>query len=642
LNSLVATGDTVRDGTGTIFRRLLVYFGRYRGRAFLALLSMAAVSVATVLLLFLLNKVIDDTLGAGAGASFAGLKREPAAASRVAPAVRWLERGYEAALSEAAAAGLPIRLGAPLLLFLALFAKNAFSYFSEFELNGIGLAMVRDLRRDAYSSLLSQSSRFYSDASTGDLLSRLLSDVEQIQSAFGTRLADFFQGIVTIALILVYIFSLNARLTVIVLLLGPVLFLPIAEITRRLGRTSFSSRERIGEIGVILSETLRGHRVIKTYGMEAFEAGRFGIANDRYLRASRRAVRTVAFGSPLMEVLAGLALSGIFVYAATQIRAGALTVGAIISFLASLMMMYKPIKDIVRTNLAVQLGVSSARRVFEVMDRENEILERSGARSLGPFADAIRYEKVSFGYAKDAVLQDVDLTIRLGETVAIVGPSGAGKTTLVNLLPRLYDPTAGRVTFDGLDLRDATLASLRSQISLVTQETILFDSTVRENIAYGRPDAPEHRVRAAAQAAYADEFIDALPERYDTRVGEGASRLSGGQKQRLAIARALYKNAPILILDEATSQLDAESEAWVARALVNLMKGRTTLVIAHRMSTVRRADRIVVLEKGRIVESGSHAELLMANGLYRRLHDMQFFAETGPLVVESVGREQRS
>jgi len=638
LNSLAATGDAVRDGKGPVLRRLLAYFGRYRGRALLALFSMAAVSVATVLLLFLLNKVIDDTLGAGAGASLAGLKRESAAASRVAPAVRWLERGYEAALSGVAAVGLPIRLGAPLLLFLALFAKNAFSYFSEFELNGIGLAMVRDLRRDAYSSLLSQSSRFHSDASTGDLLSRLLSDVEQIQSAFGTRLADFFQGIVTIALILVYIFSLNARLTLIVLLLGPVLFLPIAEITRRLGRTSFSSRERIGEIGVILSETLRGHRVIKTYGMEAFEAARFGIANDRYLRASRRAVRTVAFGSPLMEVLAGLALSGIFVYAATQIRAGALTVGGIISFLASLMMMYKPIKDIVRTNLAVQLGVSSARRVFEVMDCENDILERPGARALGPFADAIRYEKVSFGYAKEPVLRDIDLTIRLGETVAIVGPSGAGKTTLVNLLPRLYDPTAGRVTFDGLNLRDATLASLRSQISLVTQETILFDSTVRENIAYGRPDAPEQRVRAAAQAAYADEFIDTMPERYETRVGEGASRLSGGQKQRLAIARALYKNAPILILDEATSQLDAESEAWVARALVNLMKGRTTLVIAHRLSTVRRADRIVVLEKGRIVESGSHAELLAGNGLYRRLHDMQFFAETGPLVAEPVGR----
>jgi len=286
--------------------------------------------------------------------------------------------------------------------------------------------------------------------------------------------------------------------------------------------------------------------------------------------------------------------------------------------------------------MAVQLALSSAQRVFDLTDRENEIVEKPEARKLPPFSDAIRYEKVSFPYGDAPVLVDLDLTIRRGETVAIVGPSGAGKTTLVNLLPRLYDPTAGRVTFDGTDLRDATLASLRRQIGLVTQETVLFDSSARENIAYGEEAAGEERVRAAARAALAQEFLDSLPEGFETRVGEDAARLSGGQRQRLAIARAIYKDAPILILDEATSQLDSESEALVARALSNLMRGRTTLVIAHRLSTVRRADRIVVLERGRVVESGTHRELLTRGGLYRRLHDMQYFetdAEAKPPAV---------
>jgi subfamily B ATP-binding cassette protein MsbA len=276
--------------------------------------------------------------------------------------------------------------------------------------------------------------------------------------------------------------------------------------------------------------------------------------------------------------------------------------------------------------MAVQVALSSARRIFDLMDRESEITEKAGAADLPAFADAIRYENVSFAYGEEPVLRDVTLTIRRGETVAIVGPSGAGKTTLVNLLPRLYDPTSGEITFDGTGLRDATLESLRRQIAVVTQDTILFDSTARDNIAYGQVSPPEKPVREAARAAYAEEFLEALPAGFDTRLGQDAGRLSGGQRQRLAIARALYKNAPILILDEATSQLDSESEALVARAFANLMRDRTTLVIAHRLSTVRRADRIVVLDRGRIVEEGTHRELLTRQGLYRRLHDMQYFA----------------
>lgn len=606
--------------------RLLTYFRPYRWRAAGALLAMGLVSLSTVLMLFLLTQVIDVVLGRGAASSVAGLTGG-SGTSAAAPFLRWLETITSSALIVVGSLGLSPRIAIPLLLFLALFFKNAFSYVSEASFNGIGLAMVRDLRRDAYDSLLAQSARFYSRASTGDLMSRLLSDVEHVQTAFGTRLADFAQGIVSLLLVLLYVFSLNAHLTLVVLLLGPAVLVPVALITRRLQGATFSSRERIGDIGAILGETLRGQRVIKTYGMEAFEAERFARANDRYYRTSRKAIRTLALGSPVLEIVAGLGLSALIVYAATQIQAERMTVGGLISFLAALMMMYKPIKDITRTNLAIQLALSSARRIFELMDLSNEIVEKPGAVEIQGFNDAILFEMVGFRYGEASVLQGVDLTIRRGETVAIVGSSGAGKTTLVNLLPRLYDPTAGRVTIDGVDVRDATLASLRRLISLVTQDTILFDTTVRENIAYGQPQAPEALVRGAAKAAYADEFVDRLPQGYETAVGEGAALLSGGQRQRLAIARALYKDAPILILDEATSQLDLESEALVARAVANLMKGRTTLVIAHRLSTVRRADRIVVLDGGRVVEMGTHAELLSQGGLYRRLHDMQFFSE---------------
>jgi len=605
--------------------RLLRYFGRYRVRALLALAAMGLVSVATVALLFLLKKVIDEVLGAGTAEALGG--RAPLEAGRMAPLLRWLETAYAAARDTAVAAGIDAPYAIPLLLLAALLVKNVFAYFSEYALNSIGLAMVRDLRQDAYRSLLDQSTRFSSDSSSGDLMSRLLSDAEQIQSAFGSRLADFVQGILTMILVLLYVFSLNFRLAFAVLVVAPLLLVPIVGNFRKLRRTGLSARERIGEMGAILGETLRGHRLIKTYAMEDFEAERFRQANRRYFGASRQSIRLQALNSPLMEILAGIGLALVFIYAAGQIRSGQMTVGGLLSFLTAIMMMYKPLKDVTKTNIVLQVALASATRIFEVVDTENEIAEKSDAIALAPFDSALQYENVSFGYGAEPVLSDIDLTIRRGETVALVGPSGAGKTTLVNLLPRLYDPTRGRITFDGVDLRDVTLKTLRHQIGLVTQETILFDTTVRANIAYGEKAPSEEKVRAAARAACADEFIERLPQGYDASVGEGADRLSGGQRQRLAIARAIYKDAPVLILDEATSQLDSESEALIARALANLMKGRTTLVIAHRLSTVRRADRILVIDRGRIVEQGSHAELLTRRGLYRRLHDMQYFAE---------------
>jgi subfamily B ATP-binding cassette protein MsbA len=605
--------------------RLLRYFGRYRARAGLALAAMVLVSVATVALLFLLKQVIDEVLGAGAASSLAHVG--PGAGGRMAPLLRWLESAYAGARDAARAAGIATRFAVPLLLLAALVVKNFFSYVSEFSLNSIGLEMVRDLRRDTYRALLEQSTRFSSESSSGDLMSRLLSDAEQVQAAFGARFADFVQGSLTMALVLLYVFSLNFRLALAVLVVAPLLVVPIVGNFRKLRRTGFSARERLGEMGALLGETLRGHRLIKTYAMEDFEARRFNESNRRYFEASRRTIRLQALNSPLMEILAGIGLALVFIYAAGQIRSGDMTVGGLMSFLAAIMMLYKPLKDVTRTNIVLQVALSSADRIFEIVDAPREIAERPGAADLPPFSTALCYEGVTFAYGQEPVLRNLDLVIRRGETVALAGPSGAGKTTLVNLLPRLYDPTAGRITFDGVDLRDARLASLRRQIGLVTQDTILFDTTVRENIAYGETAPSEERVRAAAAAAYADEFIRRLPRGYDTTVGEGASRLSGGQRQRIAIARAIYKDAPILILDEATSQLDTESEALISRALVNLMQGRTTLVIAHRLSTVRRAHRIIVLDRGRIVEEGSHGELLTGRGLYRRLHDMQYFME---------------
>jgi subfamily B ATP-binding cassette protein MsbA len=521
--------------------------------------------------------------------------------------------------------GVPLWAAVPALLLAALIAKNVFSYLSEYEFNGVGLAMVRDLRADAYEHLVRQSARFYSATTTGDLMSRLLGDVELIQGAFGTRIADLFQGVLTIVVMLVYVLSLNATLTFFALVVAPLLLWPIVEISRKLRRTTFTSRERMGAIGEILQETIRGHRIVATYGMEDFEARRFRDANQRYFRVNLKTIRIQAISSPLMEILSGTGLSLLFVYAARRIAAGAMTTGDFLSFLIALLTMYAPIKNVTKVNLSLQQAISSATRIFDLMDRQNEIREATGAVRLAPITRAIRFEEVSFRYGDAEVLSGVTFEIRAGQTVALVGPSGAGKTTLANLLPRLYDPTRGRVTIDDIDIRSVTLDSLRAQVALVTQDMLLFNGSARSNIAYGREDASDEAVIAAARAARADEFLEGLPGGYGAMVGEDAGRLSGGQRQRLSIARAFFKDAPILILDEATSQLDAESEAAVAEALGTLMAGKTTLVIAHRLSTVRRADRIVVLEAGRVVEEGTHSALLDHGGLYRKLYEMQFF-----------------
>jgi subfamily B ATP-binding cassette protein MsbA len=409
----------------------------------------------------------------------------------------------------------------------------------------------------------------------------------------------------------------------------PLAFHPLIRLGQRLRASNETSLRRWRDISEILQETISGFRVVKAFGMEGFEIGRFRRAAFRLFHVNMRITRTTAVLPPLMEAVGGFALVGALFYGSTSIRSGHLTTGAFVSFLTALFAMYTPVKRLSRVNATLQAALAAGSRIFHVLDTHQEVREAPEAISIPRLRQGVTYEGVGFRYADGGVtvLRNVSLSARFGEVVAIVGTSGAGKTTLVNLLPRFYDVSEGRICIDGMDIRSATLASLRAQIGLVTQETVLFNDTVRANIAYGLEDVDEARVESAARAAFAHDFILGLSRRYDTVIGERGSRLSGGQRQRIAIARALLKDPPILILDEATSALDAESERLVQGALANLMRGRTTLVIAHRLATVRNADRIIVLEGGEIRETGRHEELLRSGGLYCRLHELQFSPE---------------
>ena len=517
------------------------------------------------------------------------------------------------------------------LVTLILFFIRAFaSFFSEYGFQKVGLSTVRDLRDQLYERLIFQSHRFFAERSTGEMVSRIVSDADAIQAAVSTRMGDLFQESVTLIGLVIYVFISNPELALISMVVAPLLVYPVIHFGLRLRGTTHRSQERMADLATILEETIRGVRIVKAFTMERFEIARFREATRRHLRSTLKAQKIQALTSPVMELISALCILALFVYAHRRIVAGTLTMGQLLSFVAALTAMYQPIKKLNKVNLSVNTALSAAERVFRMLDIDNEVVEKPEAVKLAGVGSGIRYENVSFSYAEAPVLRDIHLPIAPGEIVAIVGSSGAGKSTLVNLLPRFYDVTAGRITVDGRDVRDVTLLSLRSLIGFVTQEVILFNDSVRNNIAYGRADADEARVIDAATAANAHEFITALPNGYDTLIGESGVLLSGGQRQRLAIARALFKDPPILILDEATSALDAESERLVQQALNNLMRGRTTLVIAHRLSTVRRADKIVVLDAGEIVESGAHDELLANRGVYRKLYDMQFVDEETP------------
>jgi subfamily B ATP-binding cassette protein MsbA len=521
-----------------------------------------------------------------------------------------------------------------LWLLMVVFIIRAFAgFFSEYSFQKVGLSTVRDLRDELYERIINQSHRFFAERSTGEMVSRLVSDADAIQAAVSTRMGDLIEESMTLLGLIVYVFINNAQLAFVCFFVAPVIVYPIAHFGRRLRKTTHRSQERMADLATILEETIRGVRIVKSFTMETFEIDRFRAATKRHLDSTLKAQRIQASTSPVLELLAGICFLLLFWYAHNRIVVThTLTMGQFLAFVAAMAAMWAPVKKLNRVNLSVNNALAAAERVFRMLDIDNEVKESPDAVELTSAGRGVRYENVTFGYGADPVLRDINLAIAPGEIVALVGSSGAGKTTFVNLLPRFYDVNEGRITVDGVDVRDATLRSLRGLMGFVTQEVVLFNDTVRNNIAYGRADADLGKVIDAAKAANAHDFISALPLGYDTLIGEGGVLLSGGQRQRLAIARALFKDPPILVLDEATSSLDTESERLVQQALNNLMQGRTTLVIAHRLSTIRSADKIVVLDKGEIVEAGRHEELLARRGVYRKLYDMQFAEEdTGVL-----------
>jgi subfamily B ATP-binding cassette protein MsbA len=595
--------------------RLTSYGRRFWPQIVLAVILMALAGAATGAMPLLIQPVFDQVLVPGAPNGPVPLLPRPVF-------------GHQIFLEDILPLhGRSVWTMVAIALLLSFFVKGACDYLGNYLVSYAGFASVTRLRNAVFDEVLKQGAEFFEAHSTGQLMSSIMNDVDKVQVATSQILADLLRQIFSAVFLLLVLFSRDWRLALACLVVLPAVMLPTMRMGKRIRRTSRGTQDRQAELNQILQETLSGHMVVKAFGAEEYESRRFHEAGRRLLRTNVRYVLQQGISSPVIDFVAALAIVLLVTYARIQIKGGSLTAGDFTSFIIALLMLLEPLKRLVGIYNIFQQALGASQKVFEYLDHKETIADAPAAAALKSFSQSIIFDNVSFHYPGSPGgfrFAGLNLAVKAGEVVALVGPSGGGKTTIANLVPRFYDATAGTVTIDGRDVRSLTLSSLRAQIGIVAQDTFLFNDTVANNIAYGRSGVPAEAIRAAAETALAGDFIERLPNGYHTVIGDRGLKLSGGQRQRIAIARALLKNAPILILDEATSHLDTESEMLVQKALANLMEHRTVIVIAHRLSTIRRADKIVVIEKGYIRETGTHEELVSHGGIYRRLHELQF------------------
>lgn len=570
-----------------LYGRLLGFLRPYRARLIVAMLCMIVLAASTAALAWALKPALDEAL-TGKNMQY----------------IYWI----------------------PAAIIVIYLIKGAAYYGQAYLMGYIGQRVVYDLRNRLYDHLLHQSLRFFTHRKTGELMAHISYDTTLVQSSVSTAVTALMRDVATIVFLTAVVFVQDWLLALIAILVFPVVVYPIARFGRKMRHASFDGQVSMGALSSLVEETVGGMRVVRAFGMEDYERSRFRRLTGDFFQHQMRAFRVHALSFPIMELLAGAGIAGVLLYGGLRVAAGTTTPGTLMSFLAALIMLYEPVKRLTKANNDIQQGLAAAERVFAVLDAAPDVVDADDAVELKGFSSAIRFDHVGLRYpgAEKDVLDNIDFEVRAGEVLALVGKSGAGKSSLVNLVPRFLDVTRGRVLIDGTDVRHIKQASLRRHIAVVTQEVILFNDTVRNNIAYGQMDVDEERMLAATKAANAHEFIRQLPDGYDTIIGERGVILSGGQRQRISLARALLKDAPILILDEATSSLDTESERLVQQAIDRLMRGRTVIVIAHRLSTIRHAHRIVVLEHGRVADQGSHAQLMRRGGLYADLYRLQF------------------